>query len=62
MIVATIGVQVDPSVLYYSSYEIIKRPVPPAAAPVGIDHVSGISVVVTEAETIDGGDILAGTS
>ena len=60
MIVSTIGVQDDPSVLYLSSYESIKRPVPPAAVPVGIDHVSGINVVVTEAETIDGGDILAG--
>ena len=41
---------------------MIVRPDPPAAAPMGTVQVSGINVVVTEAETTDGGDILAGTS
>ena len=56
-------VQVEPLLLLtYNSYFSTLTPVPPALAPVGADHESGILVVVTLAETTVGVDMIAGTS
>jgi hypothetical protein len=57
----TNGVQVVPSVDDCKSYEMTDTDEPPAFAPVGAVHVTVIDVVVTDAVSIEGAVITAGT-